>query len=133
MVSRVKKDVLGVGIIGCGNISTTYLANAPLFKGIEMVAHDFRNGKMVTADFTTLVKGSDILEGNEWSPQQWLPEPTQKAEIRESCKKESVLSLFRTMAAFPELIQTYKVLMHMMVYITLTNSNIIQQCLSRSY
>jgi predicted dehydrogenase len=38
MVSRVKKDVLGVGIIGAGNISTTYLANAPLFRGIEMRA-----------------------------------------------------------------------------------------------
>ena len=30
--------VLGVGIIGCGNISTSYLNFAPLFKGIEMRA-----------------------------------------------------------------------------------------------
>ena len=29
---------LGVGIIGCGNISTTYLTLAPLFKGIEIRA-----------------------------------------------------------------------------------------------
>ena len=29
---------LGVGIIGCGNISTTYLGLAPLFRGIEMRA-----------------------------------------------------------------------------------------------
>lgn len=29
---------LGIGIIGCGNISTTYLRLAPLFKGIEMRA-----------------------------------------------------------------------------------------------
>lgn len=29
---------LGVGIIGCGNISITYLALAPLFKGIKMLA-----------------------------------------------------------------------------------------------
>jgi predicted dehydrogenase len=29
---------LGVGIIGCGNISTSYLRLAPLFKGIEMRA-----------------------------------------------------------------------------------------------
>src|SRR5436190_7954192 len=28
--------VLGVGIIGCGNISTTYLRLAPLFAGMEM-------------------------------------------------------------------------------------------------
>ena len=26
---------LGVGVIGCGNISTTYLSLAPLFRGIE--------------------------------------------------------------------------------------------------
>ncbi|MDF1610386.1 Gfo/Idh/MocA family oxidoreductase [Hoeflea sp. YIM 152468] len=30
--------VLGVGIIGCGNISTTYLGLAPLFRGIEIRA-----------------------------------------------------------------------------------------------
>jgi predicted dehydrogenase len=29
---------LGVGVIGCGNISTTYFSLAPLFKGIEMRA-----------------------------------------------------------------------------------------------
>jgi len=31
-------NVLGVGIIGCGNISTSYLKLAPLFKGIEIRA-----------------------------------------------------------------------------------------------
>lgn len=31
-------SVLGVGIIGCGNISTTYFSLAPLFKGIEIRA-----------------------------------------------------------------------------------------------
>ena len=29
---------LGVGIIGCGNISTTYFRLAPLFKGIKVIA-----------------------------------------------------------------------------------------------
>ena len=29
---------LGVGVIGCGNISKTYFARAPQFKGIEMRA-----------------------------------------------------------------------------------------------
>jgi predicted dehydrogenase len=29
---------IGVGVIGCGNISTTYLGLAPLFRGIEMRA-----------------------------------------------------------------------------------------------
>ena len=31
-------DTLGVGIMGCGNISATYLKLGPLFKGIEMRA-----------------------------------------------------------------------------------------------
>lgn len=31
-------SVLGIGIIGCGNISTTYFSLAPLFKGVEMRA-----------------------------------------------------------------------------------------------
>jgi predicted dehydrogenase len=31
-------DKLGVGIIGCGNISTTYFRLAPLFKGLEVRA-----------------------------------------------------------------------------------------------
>ena len=30
--------MIGVGIIGCGNISAAYLRLAPLFKGIEMRA-----------------------------------------------------------------------------------------------
>ena len=29
---------LGIGIIGCGNISTSYLNLAPLFKGLEVRA-----------------------------------------------------------------------------------------------
>ena len=31
-------DKLGIGIIGCGNISTTYLRLAPLFRGLEIRA-----------------------------------------------------------------------------------------------
>lgn len=29
---------LGVGIIGCGNISSAYFSLAPLFKGIKVLA-----------------------------------------------------------------------------------------------
>ncbi|WP_425070256.1 Gfo/Idh/MocA family protein [Sagittula sp. S175] len=31
-------DVLGIGVIGCGNISAAYMRLAPLFKGVEMRA-----------------------------------------------------------------------------------------------
>ena len=32
------KETLGIGVIGCGNISTAYFTLAPLFRGIEMRA-----------------------------------------------------------------------------------------------
>ena len=31
-------DRLGVGIIGCGNISTIYMRNMPSFRGLKLVA-----------------------------------------------------------------------------------------------
>jgi predicted dehydrogenase len=38
MVSSMAPESIGVGIIGCGNISGTYLTNAPLFKGLAVRA-----------------------------------------------------------------------------------------------
>jgi predicted dehydrogenase len=38
MVSSMAPESIGVGIIGCGNISGTYLTNAPLFKGLAIRA-----------------------------------------------------------------------------------------------
>jgi len=32
------KERLGIGVVGCGNISTTYLRNAALFGGVELRA-----------------------------------------------------------------------------------------------
>ena len=40
---------LGIGIIGCGNISTTYLRLAPLFKGLEVRAVADLNMEAATA------------------------------------------------------------------------------------
>lgn len=37
-MSRTSEEIFGVGIIGCGNISTTYLDLIPLFRGIEVRA-----------------------------------------------------------------------------------------------
>ena len=31
-------DTLGIGIVGCGNISKTYFTLAPLFRGLELRA-----------------------------------------------------------------------------------------------
>ena len=42
-------DKLGIGIIGCGNISTTYLSLAPLFKGLVIRAVADANPAAATA------------------------------------------------------------------------------------
>ena len=42
-------ETLGVGIIGCGNISTTYLSLAPLFRGIDIRAVADMNMAAATA------------------------------------------------------------------------------------
>ena len=34
----MREQTLGVGIIGCGNISQAYLSLAPLFRGVRVVA-----------------------------------------------------------------------------------------------
>ena len=33
------KSELGIGVVGCGNISMTYLRNAALFGGVEPVSY----------------------------------------------------------------------------------------------
>ncbi len=42
-------DILGIGIIGCGNISATYLRLAPLFRGLEIRAVADMNSAAATA------------------------------------------------------------------------------------
>ena len=37
-MTRTSQPRLRIGIVGCGNISTTYLRNAPLFRGVEITA-----------------------------------------------------------------------------------------------
>lgn len=37
-MTHTSEPRLRIGIVGCGNISTAYLRNAPLFRGVEMVA-----------------------------------------------------------------------------------------------
>ena len=37
-MTQTSEPSLRIGIVGCGNISTAYLRNAPLFRGVEIVA-----------------------------------------------------------------------------------------------
>lgn len=60
-------DKLGIGIIGCGNISTTYLRLAPLFKGLEVRAVADANhatAEARAAEFGTTAQSVDDLLAN---------------------------------------------------------------------
>ena len=59
---------LGVGIIGCGNISTSYLRLAPLFKGLEVRAVADINmdaAKARATEFNTKAQSVDDLLANK--------------------------------------------------------------------
>jgi len=59
---------LGVGIIGCGNISTTYLKLAPLFRGIEMRACADANpaaAKLRAGEYGIVAQSVDELLNND--------------------------------------------------------------------
>ena len=58
---------LGIGIIGCGNISTAYLKLAPLFKGLEVRAVADINmdaAKARAAEFNVKAQSVDDLLAN---------------------------------------------------------------------
>ena len=55
--------MLGVGIIGCGNISTAYLRLAPLFKGLEMRAVADLNPDAARARATEFGVRAETVEG----------------------------------------------------------------------
>ncbi len=59
---------LGVGIIGCGNISLTYLALAPLFKGFKVLACadlDPNAAKMRADEYALKAQSVEELLGND--------------------------------------------------------------------
>lgn len=59
---------LGIGIIGCGNISTSYLRLAPLFKGLEVRAVadiNMDSAKARAAEFNTKAQSVDDLLANK--------------------------------------------------------------------
>lgn len=60
-------EKLGIGIIGCGNISTSYLRLAPLFKGLEVRAVadiNLDSAKARAAEFNTRAQSVDDLLAN---------------------------------------------------------------------
>jgi predicted dehydrogenase len=73
---------LGIGIIGCGNISTSYLRLAPLFKGLEVRAvgdtflggtHQQARALIDEGRLGTITTGNAAIQGH--GPESWHPNP----------------------------------------------------------
>ena len=65
--------------------------------------HRYLKGGKITSELATKIKGKDIMEGAEFSPQQWLPQPyITKKEINE-LQKSTLLSIYQTVSSIPDL------------------------------
>lgn len=49
------------------------------------------------------IKANKIFGGEEWSPQQWLPQPHESESKMSALMSESKMLIFRSVAAFPDL------------------------------
>jgi type I restriction-modification system DNA methylase subunit len=63
----------------------------------------FKQGKKFNSDCATIIKGSQILDGQEFSPQQWLPQPKISNNDLAINEQKLILSMFRAISTIPEL------------------------------
>jgi type I restriction-modification system DNA methylase subunit len=64
---------------------------------------NFRKGKYTSTSLVSFIKGIDILDGEEFSPQQWLEQPPIKATDTEHHHEKIVYSVYQAIATLPEL------------------------------
>ena len=65
--------------------------------------HGFLNDEAIIEKNVAVIEGEKILDGNEWSPQQWLVQPIEHEDELKSYEQEVRLSLYRAISAIPEL------------------------------
>lgn len=65
--------------------------------------NSFKNGKEFNSPIATTILGAQIIDGQEFSPQQWLPQPSiTKSELKAQ-EQKLILSLFQAVSSIPEL------------------------------
>ncbi|MBZ4042858.1 N-6 DNA methylase [Flavobacterium hibisci] len=63
----------------------------------------FKSGNDFTSDLATTILGLQIIDGQEFSPQQWLPQPSITTEELKKQEQKLILSLFQAVSSIPEL------------------------------
>jgi type I restriction enzyme M protein len=73
---------------------------------LEITALQFRRfmlSEEVNAENLTTIPSNNISAGNEWSPQQWLPQPISTAKELSEYEDQIRLSIYRAVTQIPEL------------------------------
>ncbi|MFL0372710.1 N-6 DNA methylase [Paenibacillus amylolyticus] len=70
--------------------------------------NNFKNGEGFHSELVIIVNGDDLADGEEWSPQEWLPQPEIDETVMEHLMQSTIKSLFQTTALFPELADVVK-------------------------
>ncbi|GAB3931859.1 N-6 DNA methylase [Larkinella terrae] len=63
----------------------------------------FKRKQQFTSELVITIKGSSLLNGQEFSPQQWLPQPELTEREIELHEQNLILSLFQAISSIPEL------------------------------
>lgn len=63
-------------------------------------------GARFQSPLAATVRGADIKDGREWSPQEWLPQPALSEADAQKLENETVASILRAVADIPELADT---------------------------
>jgi hypothetical protein len=58
---------------------------------------------VITSELATVISGSNVRDGAEWSPQQWLPQPHVSVSEIEVQQRDAIRSLYQAVAHFPEM------------------------------
>jgi hypothetical protein len=65
--------------------------------------NSFKNGKEFNSPIATTILGAQIIDGQEFSPQQWLPQPSITVSELKAQEQKLILSLFQAVSSIPEL------------------------------
>lgn len=64
---------------------------------------NFKSGDDVDSEMVTVVTGEDLIDGKEWSPQEWLPQPSLTEADIEKLQDYTIRSVFQAVSQLPDL------------------------------
>jgi type I restriction-modification system DNA methylase subunit len=65
--------------------------------------HRFVSGQPFSSLIAMTIKGADLLDGSEWSPQEWLPQPPVSNQELDTAQEQVARNIFQAVSVMPEL------------------------------